>query len=249
MPAESRSPGTDDSVPLSAAPDAGETSDRRGRSRVLIVVAAVLAIVVVAAVAFATGRLSTLGDPVPANDSAEAGFARDMQIHHDQGVELSLIIRDLTDDEDVRRLAFDIATTQGAQSGMMAGWMQVWGLPQFPPEPSMTWMTRPGLQGAEHTHGTAEGEGSAHTPGDPMPGLATQEQIDELESLSGTDAEIMFLELMIAHHRGAVDMAEALLDRSTHPVVTTFAEGVLVSQQSEIDLMESMLAERGAPAG
>jgi len=44
------------------------------------------------------GSLSSCG-------SAEAGFARDMQVHHDQGVELAMIVRDRTDDPDVRLLA------------------------------------------------------------------------------------------------------------------------------------------------
>lgn len=221
----------------------GEPGTRR-MSRVAVAAIAIVAVVVAAVIGFSVGRLSSIGTPVPANDSAEAGFARDMQTHHNQGVELSLIIRERSESNDVRTLAYDIITTQGAQSGRMAGWLEVWGLPQYPPEPSMTWMTRPGLSGAEHTHGTS-GEGEAHTPGEPMPGLATQDQIEALESLTGLDAEIMFLELMIDHHQGAVDMAEAVLDRSTNGIVTTFARGVVESQASEIDLMVSMLAERG----
>ena len=199
---------------------------------------------VVGIVAFSIGRLSTLGDPTPTTDSAEAGFARDMQTHHNQGVELSMIVRDLTEDEAVRLLAYDIATTQGAQSGMMQGWLAVWGLPAHGTDPEMTWMMQPTLQGEGHNHGSGE---SAHEPGEPMPGLATPEQITELKSLTGVAAERMFLELMIAHHRGAIDMAEALLDRSTNSTVRTFSAGVVKSQDSEIDLMESMLEERPAP--
>jgi uncharacterized protein (DUF305 family) len=54
----------------------------------------------------------------------------------------------------------------------------------------------------------------------------------------------MFLELMIAHHRGAVDMAEAVLARSDYPVVVSLAESIVRSQESEIALMEDMLAAR-----
>ncbi|MGV9241012.1 DUF305 domain-containing protein, partial [Streptomyces nigra] len=49
------------------------------------------------------------GDPVPGADSADAGFARDMSVHHQQAVEMAYVVRDRTDDEDVRRLAYDIA--------------------------------------------------------------------------------------------------------------------------------------------
>jgi uncharacterized protein (DUF305 family) len=217
--------------------------DTRRRSPVALILLALVAIVVVGAVAFSVGRLSTLQNPTPTTESAEAGFARDMQTHHNQGVELSFIVRDLTDDEAVRLLAYDIATTQGAQSGMMRGWLAAWGLPQGSAEPSMTWMARPTLEGEGHDHGSGA---SAHEPGEPMPGLATPEQIAELKTLTGVPAERMFLQLMIAHHQGAIEMAEAALDRSTNTTVRTFATGVVKAQQSEIDLMESMLAERPA---
>jgi uncharacterized protein (DUF305 family) len=214
--------------------------NRTGRGRVVLIVTALVIAVVVGISAFALGRLSMLDDPRPTNTSAEAGFARDMQVHHDQGVELSMIIRDRTDDPAVRLLAYDIATTQGQQSGQMYGWLTLWGLSQAGREPSMTWMTRPGRSDAgDHDHASG-----GHAPGEPMPGLATSEQIAALTAASGVEAERIFLELMIAHHQGAVDMAEAVLDRSDHSVVRAFSTAVVASQKSEIDLMTAMLAER-----
>ena len=197
-----------------------------------------VAVALVAIGAFAIGRLSTSFVGTPSNTSAAAGFARDMQVHHNQGVELATIIRDKTDDPDLHLLAYDIATAQGSQSGMMQGWLDIWQLPQAPPEPAMTWMTRPTLKGAGHNHGT---EG-AHSPGDPMPGLATADQIAELKSLSGSDADELFLTLMIAHHQGAVEMAEAVLDRTDVRVVRQLATTIITSQTAEIEYMPALLA-------
>ena len=56
----------------------------------------------------------------------------------------------------------------------------------------------------------------------------------------------MFLQLMIAHHTGAVEMAEAALERSSNDVVVDLSNSIVASQQAEIDLMNDMLAERGA---
>lgn len=202
--------------------------------------------------------------------SAEAGFARDMQEHHNQAVELALIVRDRTDDPDTRLLAYDIATSQSQQSGQMFGWLAEWGLPQAPAEPSMTWMLRPPL-GSDIGHGDSGHDDSGHSdigdgdssdgdsghddsvdgampdlavPGMAMPGMATRERILQLESLSGQAAEVQFLELMIAHHRGGVEMAAAILERSDVNVVRDLASGILSVQESEIALMERMLAER-----
>ena len=209
-----------------------------------ITVTAVVTALVVGAAAFSAGRLSTLTDATPDTTSAEAGFARDMQEHHNQGVELALIVRDRTDDAPVRLLAYDIATTQAKQSGQMSGWLAVWGLPQFPPEPSMTWMTRPGLSGNTHDSSHSASADAGHVAGEPMPGLATPAQIAALTAASGVEAEKQFLVIMIAHHRGAIKMAGAVLDRSTNATVQAFATSVVLSQESEIELMTGMLAER-----
>ena len=215
-------------------------------ARIAVIVAAAVAIVIVGVAAFSTGRLSALSEPTPTNTSTEAGFARDMQVHHQQGVELAMIIRDRTDDPDVRLLAYDIATTQSQQAGQMFGWLAAWGLPQAGSEPSMTWMTRPGEDGSGHTMNDSQGSPATYFPGDPMPGLATPAQIDQLQSLEGEAAEVMFLELMMAHHRAAVEMAEAVLERSSNDVVVDLANAIVASQQAEMDLMNDMLVERGA---
>ncbi len=212
--------------------------------RAVVAIIAVVALVVVALVSFSIGRLSTIG-ATPGSTSAEAGFARDMQAHHVQGVEMAMIIRDRTDDPATRLLGYDIATTQGQQSGQLYGWLSEWGLSQYGSEPSMTWMTRPALNGtAGHAHGGTAAASTSHVPGGPMPGMATSEQLAELQAASGVEAERLFLTLMIAHHQGALEMAESVLERSTNPVIVPFANAVLASQASEIDLMESMLAQR-----
>jgi uncharacterized protein (DUF305 family) len=200
------------------------------RRRLRLVLLALVAIAAVALPAFAIGRISVLLASDPSTTSAEAGYARDMQTHHDQGVELAMIVRDRTDDEDVRLLAYDIARTQGQQSGQLYGWLTQWGVPQAASGPPMAWMDE-----EEHGHsGAAAG----------MPGLATPQQIDELRAASGVEAERVFLRLMIAHHQGAVEMSEAVLARTGDATVETFARSVVASQDSEIALMDEMLAAR-----
>jgi uncharacterized protein (DUF305 family) len=216
---------------LDESPNTRSLRGRRG-------VAFAVALLFVAIGAFAIGRISTSFVSTPSTTSAAAGFARDMQVHHDQGVELAMIIRDASTDTDIRSLGYDIATSQSNQSGQMLAWLNEWKLPQASPEPAMTWMTRPTLTGAGHDHGT---EG-AHSPGDPMPGLATREQVLELQSLQGAEAEKLFLQLMIAHHEGAIVMAKAVLDRTEVRVVIQLATSIITAQQGEIAYMKDLLA-------
>jgi uncharacterized protein (DUF305 family) len=208
-----------------------------------LIVGMILGATVLGATGFAVGFMSAPVIATPGTTSAEAGFSRDMQTHHQQAVEMSMILLDRTEDPEMRLLAEDIATAQQHQAGQMYAWLSVWGVPQAAPEPSMTWMTRPTLDGANHDHSGDSGE-SAHVPGGPMPGMATPEQLAELKSLNGVPAEVLYMKLMIAHHLAGVEMAQAILDRSTNRAVTDLAKGMVAVQQSEIDYMNDLLAER-----
>ncbi|UOQ59440.1 DUF305 domain-containing protein [Leucobacter rhizosphaerae] len=205
-----------------------------------VFVATMLACVLVAA-SVIIGRATASAEPLPGTLSADAGFARDMQVHHDQAVQMSMIVRDRTDDPEVRLLAYDIATSQSQQSGQMFGWLASWGLSQASPEAPMTWMHRsPGGAGGHDAHVAVD---PAEVPAT-MPGMASREDLDVLRELSGRDAERRFLELMIAHHEGGVEMAEAVLDRSSTPVVVDLAGSIVRAQRSEIGLMQDLLAAR-----
>ena len=208
------------------------------RSR--LVAAALVAAVLLGAGGFLIGRFSSPSPVVPADNSAAAGFLRDMQVHHAQAVEMAMTIRDNSDDPAVRSLAYDIALGQSNQSGQMFGLLESWGLPQASSEPPMAWMSQPVIDGSSGDHGHAA------SPDGTMPGMATAAQLAELRSSTGVDAERLFLTLMIAHHRGGLEMAEGVLARTTVPQVVSMANGIIVSQQADIDAMEKLLAERGA---
>ncbi|MEO7006487.1 MAG: DUF305 domain-containing protein [Terrimesophilobacter sp.] len=216
-------------------------SDRRLRTR--LIVALILGATLLVVAAFGVGRFSVPNTGAPDTFSAEAGFARDMQTHHLQAVELSMIVRDATDNPEIRLLAYDIATAQSQQAGQMHGWLNVWGLPQAAPEPPMTWMARAVPGGSGHDHGAATG---GFVAGERMPGLATDADLAQLRSLAGVGAEKLFLRLMIAHHSGGIEMAEAALERTTNATVSSLARGMVKAQQSEVSYMQKLLEKRGA---
>ncbi|MCA1942324.1 MAG: DUF305 domain-containing protein [Yonghaparkia sp.] len=220
------------------ASPSGTTAPPLGRTRLAVVGVILVLVALVAGVLL--GRVTAgAAAPMPGESSAEAGFARDMQVHHGQAVEMSLLVRDRSDDPEIRLLALDIATAQTQQQGQMFAWLAMWGLPQTSAEPEMEWLSRPVIDGsAGH-----EGHGG-HTPGEPMPGVATFEQMQALQDATGVEAERIFLELMIAHHQGGVEMAEAVLARSDNPQVRALAEGMVQLQQKELDYMAELLAAR-----
>ncbi|MCA1270293.1 DUF305 domain-containing protein, partial [Streptomyces sp. 7G] len=181
----------------------------------------------------------------PAPDSADAGFARDMAVHHQQAVEMSFIVRDRTEDEDVRRLAYDIANTQANQRGMLLGWLDLWGLPKVAggDQPPMAWMGG-GEGDGGHEHGGHQPDRGSD--GVLMAGMASRAELERLARLDGRQAEVFYLQLMTDHHKGGVAMAEACASRCAVPVEQRLAQGMVEGQQSELGLMRDMLTERKA---
>ncbi|MCJ1677627.1 DUF305 domain-containing protein [Streptomyces sp. APSN-46.1] len=183
-------------------------------------------------------RASGTSSRAPGLYSPDAGFARDMAVHHQQAVEMSFIVRDRTQDEPVRSLAYDIANTQANQRGMLLGWLDLWGLPKVvADEPPMSWMESGGHQG--HDMGAAK-------PGALMPGMATKEELAGLGSADGRDAEVLYLQLMTDHHKGGVAMAQGCARQCATPAERALAQGMVEAQQSELTLMADMLKQRGA---
>ena len=146
------------------------------------------ALILLIPVAFVAGVFGGRAwDPGRAPDAAAQGFMRDMITHHGQAVAMSFAVYPRTEAEDMRFMTYDMGTTQQGQVGMMIQQIDSWGVPQTTSDLPMTWMDHP-------TSGS-------------MPGMATQEQLALLESLPQAEADILFLQLMIVHHRGGVMMA------------------------------------------
>lgn len=206
--------------------------------------AVLLVAVLVAGLAFAVGRFSTFGAgsaaAPPGTTSPEAGFARDMQVHHGQAVEMAMDVYRSTRNEDIRVLAYDIATTQSAQRGEFYDWLVRWGLPQAG-GPVMGWMTGT-AEGHDHAVTPPAADGSGATDAELLArmGMASPAELASLRAASGADADCRFLSLMIRHHEGAIPMAQALLELGTDPRAREVASGIVATQSAEIDLMSSL---------
>jgi uncharacterized protein (DUF305 family) len=195
-------------------------------------VAHIVSAAVVGAVAawLIASRLAT-----PRDDSAEAGFARDMATHHAQAVEMSFVIRDKSLDEVLRALAYDIIVTQSTQRGVFMGWLQEWGLPQASTRPRMAWM--PGH--ANMGRGAGGGISLMH-------GMASDDELRRLGAAQGSDAEVLFLQLMIRHHEGGVIMAREVEGLARRADIIGIARSIESGQRAEIVTMADMLTKRGA---
>lgn len=148
---------------------------------------------------------------------ADIMFVEMMIPHHEQAIEMSdLILAKDGVDPEVAALADQIRAAQDPEIDLMEQWLDDWGLP------SMGGMGHGGHGG--------------------MDGMMSDEQMDELESADGAAGSTLFLELMIEHHVGAVEMAEDVIDDGRDGGVRTLAEQIIVSQTAEIATMRELLA-------
>lgn len=182
----------------------------------------ILGLVAGLAIGFLAPRLSTPGD-----DSAEAGFLRDMSTHHAQAVEMSMIAHANSTNPSVVTLSSDIALTQHGQIGYMQAWLRDWNLSPSGSQPPMAWMR----------------DGADSLQNGLMPGMATPEELTALRKATGKDLDVQYLTMMRRHHLGGIHMTQEILEVSDNEDVTWLAETMVRSQQSEINLIDSMLKQ------
>ena len=194
---------------------------RRPSARLLPLGLAVVAVALAGGLVLGQGMAS--GGPQRVTDAVSLGFVRDMSVHHAQAVRMSEIAHRRSSDPELTYLAFDILSTQQGQIGIMTGWLDLWEQGQSGSDEPMAWMGHEG----------------------PMPGMASDEELAQLDRLPVAQMEELWLRLMIRHHRGAVPMADDAAARADHDETAAFAASMSAGQQSEVDLMERMLAERG----
>jgi uncharacterized protein (DUF305 family) len=153
---------------------------------------------------------------------ADVMFVQMMIPHHEGAIEMSDVLLAKSGVEpEVVELAEQIKAAQGPEIEQMKQWLDDWGMPAM--GDSMDGMDHGGMGGM-----------------DGMAGM-TEEDMQALEDASGPEAGDLFLEQMIVHHEGAIEMADDVLADGEHAGVRELAENIIASQTAEIELMRSML--------
>ena len=150
--------------------------------------------------------------------AADVAFATNMIPHHQQAIEMAELAATRASNSQVKDLAGRIEKAQDPEIATMSGWLRGWGQPV----PSAT----PGMD-----HG---GHGG-------MPGMMSNEEMRNLTGMSGPDFDRMFLQMMIRHHQGAIEMAMTEQKDGQHPEAKKLAEKIAADQTAEVTEMQSLL--------
>ncbi len=166
-------------------------------------------------------RVASNGDRF--ND-ADVAFATDMIPHHAQALSMVDLTLGRALDPEVQRLVEDIRDAQAPEIELMADWLTSWDEPV--PETMR-----------DHAHAHGEGE---IDPGD-MPGMMTADQLAQLETAPDAAFQDLFLQMMVEHHEGAVEMAKAERFDGEFKPALMLAESIESSQTDEIALMRDLI--------
>ncbi|MBB5157502.1 DUF305 domain-containing protein [Saccharopolyspora phatthalungensis] len=164
-----------------------------------------------------TGGAPTTPQPPPATqvfNDADVTFAQQMIPHHQQAIQMSQMVQARSQNPQVKELAGRIEAAQQPEIQTMTGWLQSWGKPV----PTMG----PGMM--QH-----------------QPGMPSMEDMSRMMGTSGPDFDRMFLQMMIAHHEGAVQMAKTEQAQGQYPDAKQLARNIETSQTAEIAEMQQML--------
>mgnify|MGYP003346517603 CR=1 FL=1 len=154
-------------------------------------------------------------------NSTDVGYAQGMIPHHAQAIEMARLVPDRSTNDDVRALAAAIEAAQGPEITELQGWLRDWGQ-KVPP--------------ADGDHDMSE------YPAMTMTGMLSAADMRRLEGADGTEFDRLFLEFMVLHHEGAVEMAEDEVAGGKAPETVEQAERVIRDQTAEIAGIERILA-------
>lgn len=196
------------------------------RSRIATFGAAVTAVLALAACGGEdTSNTGSGGVPAPAveaseisreHNEADVRFAQQMIPHHEQAVEMTDLAAERAESGDVRALAEEISAAQQPEIETMQAMLETWG------------------------QAMSEGQGGMDMGS--MQGMMLPQQMTELANASGAMFDRMFLEMMIAHHEGAVEMARAEQVDGQNPQAKELAKQIEATQVREIQEMQDLLA-------
>lgn len=151
-------------------------------------------------------------------NAADLAFTNEMIMHHQQAIEMADLVLDEDGvDPDVVTLAENIKAAQQPEIDLMQSWLEAWGEPT---------MNTGDLDGMDH--------GGAGM-------MMSDDDMSALDAANGAEANSLFLEQMIVHHQGAIDMAEQEIENGKNPDAMEIAKKIVDDQTAEIQKMQEML--------
>jgi uncharacterized protein (DUF305 family) len=167
------------------------------------------------------------------HNAADVTFAQQMIPHHQQAVAMAKLADSRAGNGQVKQLATRVQAAQDPEIAQMQGFLATWGAPATGGMSSMPGMTSTPSDGMGSMPGMDGGTA--------MPGMMSNADMTNLGKASGAEFNRMFLQMMTAHHQGAITMAKTELADGINPQAKTLAQNIIAAQQGEITEMSGLL--------
>ncbi|MEV0143858.1 MULTISPECIES: DUF305 domain-containing protein [unclassified Nonomuraea] len=155
---------------------------------------------------------TTASAPSAAFNDGDTMFAQMMIPHHEQAVEMADLAATRASDPEVKELAIKIKAAQAPEIQTMKDWLTEWGV-------------HPDSGGMGHS----------------MPGIMSEEAMKKLGAAKGKAFDKLFVQHMIAHHNGAIEMAKAEQANGSNPEAKELAKTIETTQQAEVEQLQKIL--------
>ncbi len=161
------------------------------------------------------------------HNGADITFAQMMTVHHKGAIAMADLAPSRAASSQVKDLAAKIKAAQAPEIAEMSGWLTAW----MPSMASASPSAMGGMSGMDHCTNSAAS----------MPGMMSDQQMNQLTAAKGAAFDKMFLQLMITHHQGALTMAKAETASGKNPAALALATSITTSQTAEITQMQTLL--------
>jgi uncharacterized protein (DUF305 family) len=191
--------------------------------------------------AMSSGAMSSI------HNDADVTFAQMMIVHHQGAIEMADLAPARAASSQVKDLAVTIKAAQGPEIEQMTSWLQAWGTSAGTdmngmPNPTSSSADAGGMGGMNHGGmGGSDTSTSSAAMSSQMPGMMSADEMSQLTAATGAEFDKMFLQMMITHHQGAIEMADTEIAQGSNPDALTLAQSIKTSQTAEITTMQQLL--------
>lgn len=191
----------------------------------------------------ATASASISAEDAATHNPADVMFAQMMIPHHSQAIEMSdMLLTKQGIPAEVISLAEQIKAAQGPEIAQLGSWLEQWGEPQMHGDGTGTVPGMPGMDSMPMDSMPMTSVPMTSMPGmGEMEGMMSEEDMQALSDAQGTEAARLYLEQMIAHHEGAITMAQNEIEDGQIPDTVQMARTIVDTQQQEIETMRELL--------
>ena len=179
-------------------------------------------------------------------NAADVGFMQHMIVHHAQAVEMVELLREQGSNATVKLLGERIAQSQEAEMAIMREWLTVRGQSVEMAGMAHTAHPAPAAAGGHDHHAMPPSPAVSADDTPVMAGMLSPRQMRTLAASRGAAFDRLFLEGMIQHHQGALDMVDDLMatpDAAEDPTLSDFTSSVVADQSAEILRMQNLLSD------